>query len=362
VIDNECALIALLPDVRRAEWVAVDTEADSLHSYPEKLCLIQISVPERDVLVDPLAGFPLTGLWEVLGGHELVLHGADYDLRLMYRAYGFRPRAVFDTMLAARLLGYNQLGLDALAAKLLNVTLEKGPQKANWARRPLTERMIHYARNDTRYLQPIAAILRQELEAKGRAGWHRESCERLLDECSQTRSLDRQEAWRIKGAYDLDRHALAILRSLWRWREDEAIRHARPPFFILPHEHLVAIADAASKAKPIDDWLPPRFSSRRLKDLQNAVEAARALPPSEWPIIPRRNSPRLSRAQRLRYEDLRRIRDLQASKLGIEPSVIASRADLVVLAADRQDNGDELMRWQKEILESDPGQRTTSKA
>jgi len=354
VIQNERALLELLPDVRRAEWVAVDTEADSLHSYPEKLCLIQISVPERDVLVDPLAGFCLAELLEALGQHELVLHGADYDLRLLFRAYQFRPRAVFDTMLAARLLGYSQLGLDSLAAKLLNITLEKGPQKANWARRPLTERMIHYARNDTRYLQSMANLLRQELEAKGRASWHRESCDRLLQECCQVRALDREEAWRIKGSYELDRHGLAILRSLWLWREGEAIRHARPPFFILPHEHLVAMADAAAKAKPIDSWLPPRLSSRRLKELQGAIEIAQALPPSAWPIIPRRNSPRLSRGQRSRYEDFRRIRDLQAAKLGLEPSVIASRAALVGLAADRPDNGDALMRWQRELLTQEP--------
>jgi ribonuclease D len=296
-------------------------------------------------------------MWELLAAlneHELILHGADYDLRLLYRAYGFRPKAVFDTMLAAKLLGYSQLGLDSLAARLLNITLEKGPQKANWARRPLTERMIHYARNDTRYLQPMATLLRQELEAKGRAGWHRESCDRLLQDCCQARALDREEAWRVKGSYELDRHGLAVLRSLWRWREGEALRHARPPFFILPHEHLVAMADAVANAKPIDSWLPPRISSRRLKELQGAIEMAQVLPPSEWPIIPRRNAPRLNRSQRLRYEDFRRIRDLHAAKLGLEPSVIASRAALVGLAVDRSDNGDTLMRWQRELLTQEP--------
>jgi ribonuclease D len=210
--------------------------------------------------------------------------------------------------------------------------------------------MIHYARNDTRYLQPMASILRQELEAKGRASWHRESCERLLHECTQARALDRDEAWRVKGSYELDRRGLAILRSLWHWREGEAIRHARPPFFILPHEHLVAMADAAAKAKPINAWLPARISARRLKELQGAIDTARALPSAEWPIIPRRSAPRLSRSQRMRYEDFRRIRDIQAAKLGIEPSVIASRAALVGLAADRRDNGDALMRWQRELL------------
>jgi ribonuclease D len=354
VIDTERALLELLPDLRKAEWVAVDTEADSLHSYPEKLCLIQISVPDRDVLVDPLAGLSLDGLLDILRERELIIHGADYDLRLMFRAYGFVPRAVFDTMLAAKLLGYSQLGLDALAARLLNVKLEKGPQKANWARRPLTERMAHYARNDTRYLQPMASMLRAELEAKLRNAWHLEICGRLVRECSQTRTLDREEAWRIKGASELDPPALAVLRSLWLWREREALRHARPPFFILPHENLVAMAGAAAKAQPIASWLPPRISAQRLKDLQSAVDAALVLPPSAWPSLPRRNSPRLSRNQKRKYEDLRRIRDLQAARLGIEPSVIASRAALVGLATERRDDGDDLMCWQRELLTVEP--------
>jgi ribonuclease D len=353
VIDTERALIELLPALQKAEWVAVDTEADSLHSYPEKLCLIQISIPALDVLVDPLAGVSLTGLFDVLANRELLFHGADYDLRLMFRTYRFRPQSVFDTMLAAKLLGYSQLGLEGLAARLLNVKLEKGPQKANWARRPLTERMSHYARNDTRHLQPIASLLRQELESKHRLSWHRESCERLLHDCSQLRAADREQAWRIKGSAELDRAALAVLRELWQWREQEALRHARPPFFIMPHDNLVAMAAAAAKAQPINAWLPPRISARRLRDIQGAIEMALASPPATWPSIPRRSSSRLTRNQKRRYEELRRIRDLQAARLGMEPSVIASRAALVGLAADHPENGDELMRWQRELLSTD---------
>jgi ribonuclease D len=352
VIDNQQALSEWLPTLRDAAWIAVDTEADSLHSYPEKLCLIQISIPGQDVLVDPLAGFSISGLLEMLSDRELVFHGADYDLRLLYRTYQFKPRAVFDTMLAAKLLGYSQLGLDALAAKLLGVKLEKGPQKANWARRPLTDRMSHYARSDTRYLQPMAALLREELVARHRAAWHEESCERLLRECAQLRPVarERDDAWRVKGAAELDRAALAILRSLWEWREQEALCQARPPFFILPHGNLVNIAAAAARSKPIDTWLPPKASSRRLKEIHRAIQSALASPPASWPVIQRHSALRLTRAQKRRYEELRQIRDTQAAKLGVEPSIIASRAALVSLAANQSANGDELMRWQRELL------------
>ena len=170
MIDSEQKLASYLPVLRAAHWVAVDTEADSLHAYPEKVCLIQISTASGDRLVDPLAGLDLDPLLEALSGHELIMHGADYDLRLLRKHHEFVPSAIFDTMLAARLLGLRQFGLGHLVEKYLGVKLEKGPQKANWALRPLTERMERYARNDTHYLKPLADRLKPELEAKGPAG------------------------------------------------------------------------------------------------------------------------------------------------------------------------------------------------
>ena len=180
MIDTEQRLGAFLPKLRTADWVAVDTEADSLHAYPEKVCLIQISTAAGDRLVDPLAGLNLDPLLDALSGHVLIMHGADYDLRLLVKHHRFIPSAIFDTMLAARLLGERQFGLSHLAEKYLGVNLEKGPQKANWALRPLTERMERYARNDTHYLKPLADRLTPELEAKGRLAWHQEFCARLI--------------------------------------------------------------------------------------------------------------------------------------------------------------------------------------
>ena len=165
--------------------MAVDTEADSLHAYPEKVCLIQISTDDGDRLVDPLARIDLAPLLEALAGRELIMHGADYDLRLFHKHHEFVPKTVFDTMLAARLLGMRQFGLSNLTEACLGVKLEKGPQKANWALRPLTERMERYARNDTHYLKPMAdKLTQQELEAKGRLSWHQESCGRLIADCT----------------------------------------------------------------------------------------------------------------------------------------------------------------------------------
>jgi len=172
VIDTDDKLSAFLPAVRAAAWIAVDTEADSLHAYPEKICLIQISTTAGDELIDPLAGINVDALLDALSGHILIMHGADYDLRLMRKHHEFSPGAIFDTMLAARLLGEKQFGLSSLVEKFLGVKLDKGSQKANWARRPLTERMEEYARKDTHYLKALSDKLKSELQQKGRLSWH----------------------------------------------------------------------------------------------------------------------------------------------------------------------------------------------
>ena len=251
VISTQEQLAAFLPVVKAAAWLALDTEADSLHAYPEKVCLIQISTADGDRLVDPLAGIDIDPFLDALAGRELIFHAADYDLRLLRKHHEFTPSVIFDTMLAARLLGERQFGLSSLVEKFLGVKLDKGSQKADWARRPLTEKMEAYARNDTRYLKPLEEKLNAELRAKGRLAWHQESCARLIVECSRPVVADEDAVWRVKGSTFLDRPALAVLRELWRWREREALAANRPPFFVLAHEKMVEIAIAVAEKKPV---------------------------------------------------------------------------------------------------------------
>src|SRR5262245_60471784 len=232
VLDTQKKLEAFLPVLRAAEWVAVDTEADSLHAYPEKVCLIQVSTADGDRLIDPLAGFTIGSMLEALSGHQLIMHGADYDLRLLRKHHEFVPSTIFDTMLAARLLGDRKFGLTDLVANHLGVKLEKGPQKADWARRPLTERMENYARNDTLHLKPLADRLRAALIEKGRLIWHQEMCARLVADCARPSAPDPDSVWRVKGSHVLGRPALAVLRELWCWREKEAVAANRPPFYV----------------------------------------------------------------------------------------------------------------------------------
>lgn len=191
MIDDDQKLAKFFHQLEAAPWVAVDTEADSLHAYPEKVCLLQISTPAGDELIDPLADINLDPLLQALCVHELIMHGADYDLRLLRKHHDFVPSAIFDTMLASRLLGCRQFGLTNLVADYLGVTLDKGSQKADWARRPLTERMEIYARNDTRYLKPLADRLKVELQEKSRLSWHEEVCARLIADCAKPALPDR---------------------------------------------------------------------------------------------------------------------------------------------------------------------------
>ena len=216
MIQTDAQLAEVLPKLDAVDRIAVDTEADSLHCYFEKLCLIQISVPDHDYLVDPLAKIDLAPLAQVLTQKEIVLQGADFDLRLLRRSLGFIATRIFDTVIAARLLGIRSFSLAALVEKFFGVTLPKGSQKANWARRPLPGHMAEYAMNDTHYLLPLAEKLEAGLRERGRLDWFRQSCERALEQASVQRSRDDEEPWRISGSGKLGGRACAILRELWQ--------------------------------------------------------------------------------------------------------------------------------------------------
>lgn len=350
VIDTDEKLAALLPVIQTAPWLALDTEADSLHAYPEKVCLIQISTVAGDELVDPLAPINLEPLFAAFNAHEMIFHAADYDLRLLRKHHEFTPLAIFDTMLAARLLGEPQFGLSNLVEKFLGVKLDKGSQKADWARRPLTEKMEVYARNDTHYLKPLVDKLKAELVAKKRLAWHSESCARLIVDCSQPVVVDEETIWRIKGSSHLGRAELAVLRELWSWREREAITANRPPFFVLSHESMVGIAIAVAAQQPVEPLVPPRMHPRRRDALMKAVKAGAAVPPEKFPAVIRHHSQRPSEAEFRRFRELEKIRDRHARELAIDPTLIASKATLGDLARDLDKFAPELMSWQRELL------------
>lgn len=353
-------LAGLLARLRGADRVALDTEADSLYHYREKVCVFQLSFSGDNYIVDPLAGLDLAELVRVLEEKPLIIHGADYDLRLMRASFGFRPRReVCDTMLAAQLLGYRQFGLAALAERFFGVALSKHGQKSDWSRRPLTPSHLDYLVCDTHYLGGIADRLEAGLCACGRDAWHRESCARVVDATAEDTPRDHEEAWRLKGTGRFERRQLCYLRELWRWRDAQSREADLPPFKVFGNEQLLALAVAASAAGR--DFrlggvrLPRTCVGRRLEALEGALERGHGMREEEWPErLPRRVTEHypIGLMEKLREECAR-----CAGELGLEPAVVANRATLIAVSRRRPQNVKELaacgpmMRWQAELLE-----------
>src|SRR5438094_1161528 len=372
LIATDAHLTELLKKIDVADRVAIDTEADSLHCYREKLCLLQISVPaaagvvdagrdletasgnrdhrsrlQHDSIVDPLADLDLEPLRQVLETREIVLHGADYDLRMLRRGLNFIAHQIFDTMIAARLLGIREFSLAALVKRHFGLELPKGSQKANWAKRPLPARMAEYAINDVHYLLPLAEKLEAELDRYQRRDWLRQSCQRAIEQAAVTRVRQPDELWRVRGSGSLHGRAAAVLRALWQWREIEAERADRPPFHILQNEKLLNAAVSFDSGS-MPDY--KHFSQRRRLAFREAAQNALELPESEWPVLRRHFGKRPSAETMRRAEELRCRRDKAAEELGLEPSFIAPRGTLEAIAADQARPTRLLVPWQCELL------------
>jgi ribonuclease D len=355
VIASEQKLADLIRQIQTADRVALDTEADSLHSYREKLCLIQISVPseqaaarsEDNFIVDPLSNLDLEPLRCALEPREVVLHAADYDLRMLRRGLNFKANSIFDTVLAARLLGICEFSLGALVTRFFGVELHKHSQKANWALRPLPPRMLKYAMDDVHYLLPLAAKLEEELQRVHRRDWFRQSCERAIELAAAERERTPDDLWRIGGAGALDPRAGAVLRALWQWREAEAEMADRPPFHILQNHELLNAAESFASGH-VPDY--KHFSARRRQIFREAAEIALQSPQSEWPVMRRRSGSRPTAEMRRRADQLRERRDKAAERLGLERSFVASRGALEAIAADPARATVLLVPWQRELL------------
>ena len=380
VIASEQELADLIPQIQAADRVAVDTEADSLHSYREKLCLIQISAPEgvipseveesrgadvkvipqcastslrttvskqRDFVVDPLSNLDLEPLRHALESREIVLHAADYDLRMLRRGLNFRASKIFDTVIASRLLGIREFSLGALVKRFFGIELHKHSQKANWALRPLPARMLKYAMDDVHYLLPLAAELEEELARVHRLDWFRQSCGRAIELAATQRERIQDELWRIGGAGALDPHAGAVLRALWQWREAEAEMADRPPFHILQNRELLNAAESFTSGR-VPDY--KHFSTRRRQTFREVAKIALQSPQSEWPVMRRRSGSRPAAEARRRADQLRERRDKAAVQLGLERSFIASRGALEAIAADPTRAMALLAPWQRELI------------
>ena len=360
-VADEASLSVLVNRLKGNPRVAIDTEADSLHHYFEKVCLIQISIAHDHFIVDPLAGLDLAPLMAALSKCVLLLHGADYDLRMLRRDFGFHSVEVFDTMIAAQLLGYEKFGLAALVERVHGVVLNKHGQKADWSRRPLPPDLLEYARNDTVYLQTVADRLRDELHESGRLQWHQEVCRRLLLTIDHAagNGVDLEKQWRIKGWHSLkSRRAQAILRELWLWRDDEAKRSDVPPFRVLGNEPLIQLSQWAVEDKSFSELprLPRNCLGRRLRALKAAIVKGRNCPENELPRpLPALRHEHVPDMEHL-INALRAIRDENANKLAIDPGVLMPTNLMTIIARGRPKDPtalraiEELYDWQADLL------------
>ncbi len=354
-IDRQDALESALKEVSTHPQIAVDTEADSLHSYFDKVCLVQITAGAEDLIVDPLAGVDLKPFGEVLANPDItkVFHGGDYDLRILHRDFGFVVRNLIDTSICAQLLGYEGLGLAALLDRHFGVKLNKTHQRADWSMRPLPPDMLAYAATDTHYLIDLAAKLREELIALGRWNWALEEFARL--EGVRYREVEEDaETWRkVKNIGNLDRRSLAIVRGLHQWRDQLARKADRPPFKVMGNESIVEIA----KARPVTvrdlgvvKAVPRYHVDRYGRDLVTIVKQAMEIAEAD---LPEKSEPKpwnRDKALENRINRLKTIRDRVAKELKIDGSLLAPRHVLSAVATSGNLDVPAMREWQKTLL------------
>ncbi|MEO7933652.1 MAG: HRDC domain-containing protein [Chthoniobacterales bacterium] len=346
VIETDSVLAEFSAELAKADLIAIDTEADSLHCFREKLCLIQISIPGYDEIIDPLAPISMEPLAAALRDKEMIVQGADFDLRMLRRA-NITVAGVFDTLIASKLIGETDVGYGALVKNFLGIELAKGSQKANWAQRPLPPIMLDYARNDTRYLLPLRDLLLTRLRELGREDWFRQSCRQAWQQASVDRERNPDEQWRISGSGALRGRAAAVLRALWYWRDKEAEARDKPTFHILQNSKMIETAVAIDAGRTI--YLSELRGSRGQR-FDAAVREALDLPESEWPqrIVAQRH--RWTEAQEKEFDRLKEIRDKVAAELRLDPSLLGSRVALETIARSPESAAQTLLPWQLELL------------
>ena len=361
-VRERAAMERLIQRIDTAERVALDTEADSLHNYFEMVCLFQLSFGGEHYIIDPLAGLDLNGLSEALADKPLILHGGDYDLRMLRASIGFRPRReVFDTMIAGQLLGLEQIGLAALTERFFAITIGKAGQKSDWSRRPLSENQLRYAVNDTRFLERLADRMHGELSARGRVDWHRESCRAMVESSGRDHARDPENAWRIKGAGRLTRRQLAYLREVWRWRDQHARSANLPAFRVLGNQEILGVVQWAEShpGAPLYQGpkLPRNIAGAQLTTLEEAIARAAGMDETEWPELKKRDhdSSRNDRSEEI--NSLRAECAQIARELEIAASTLAPRAALEAIVWSRPRTVDEIMKtggllcWQAELVQ-----------
>jgi len=361
LVDHGQGLARLIQMLQGTSRVGMDTEADSLHHYFEKVCLIQLSFSGENFIIDPLAGLSLSEFFEVLSQKELIFQGADYDLRMLKKSFGFRPKApIFDTMIAAQVLGYEKISLAGLVERFFGISMSKAGQKAAWFERPLPARLLAYASDDTKYLETIADAQSGTLQKLNRTAWHKECCERVAKISELPDKNEKKEAWRVKGSSKLTPDVLVFVRELWKWRDDEAREKDRPVFMILKTEDLIKLAmlRAQNPKTPLHYGAPflKRITGENLTRLKNAIRSAENMPPAQWPKPVQRTARRDEQPDEEKLELLLTACKTLAKELQIQSPFLASRSALTAVIKHQPRSVEQVMEvggmmsWQAKLM------------
>ena len=360
IVATQAALLALVGRLIREPLLAVDLEADSLHHYQEKVCLIQISTPSESVLIDPLALPDLSPLAPVMADPAIrkIFHGADYDIRSLHRDFSIEVNNLFDTMIACQFLGEKEVGLAAVLLKRFGEELDKRYQKADWSKRPLSTDMIEYAVRDTSLLSDLYGQLAEELREKGRLAWVEEESQLLSGVRAGSREADTLLS-RFKGAARMEPRTLAVLEELLRFRDSLAREHDLPPFKILGSDTLRQLAENKPQRQSDLDGisgLSPKLCKRYGRGILEATARGMALPADRLPSYPRPKQFVKDRRKEEMMKSLKQWRESKAGELGIEAGILVNNSMLeaVADAACRKEGGTPAMpamkQWQKEAF------------
>ena len=343
--------------------LALDTEGASFHRFVDRIYLLQLSTRTHTAVIDPLPiGVP-AALGALLESRdvEVVFHDADYDLRLLQQDYGWHVTNIFDTRIAAQLIGLKAFGLAALLERYFDVKLDKKHQRADWSMRPLTQDMLDYAAQDTMYLLDLRDKLRDELQRADRLAWAEEEF-RLLEGTRWDAEDPSMSFMRMKGARDLTRRELALLREVQQWREGVAGALDRSTFRVLGNEQLFEIARRAPTTKDAlaqIKGVPRGVLENRANELLDAVKRGLAVPENELPRFPRATRWERDPDFDSRVSALKTVRDAHAQRLELDPGVLCARDRMEAVARKNPSSPDdvaavtELRRWQVELLGAD---------
>ncbi|MFP3855364.1 MAG: ribonuclease D [Anaerolineales bacterium] len=342
VIRNQQELLEILPQLNSGDSLAVDTESNSLHAYQEQVCLIQFSTRHRDLLVDPLAIDDLSPLAPLLAdpGLEKIYHAAEYDIMTLKRDFGFEQENLFDTYIAVRTLGWENSGLASILETAFDIKLKKRFQRANWARRPLPDEMLDYARFDTHFLIPLRDQLTDKLKETGRWQEAKELFELQALAPPHSNGFDPDGYWEVGDTRRLSGRQAAILRELYLFREKEAKRRDVPPFIVLGNRSMLSLAKNPPATREELQQIRG-MSGKRLErygdDALNAIRRGQQAPTPERP-----KTRRTPDEVRDRFERLRNWRKHTGRQRNIDSDLVLPRDYLWDIAHRNPQTADEL--------------------